>query len=254
MNRLSALVVGAALLAGACGAGSTDDVAIEPAPEIPGTQIQTEDPPAVLGMLEAPLALLGASVVTATPGETFTIDHLVENLTGSTRTIAVTARNATEGLVVDASPSSLRLDAGDVAALTTTISAPEGLEGDATFELVVVFADDVTARATTTVSLGTAEASGERPVLDDDRAVTTTNERVISYVVGNDSDPDGDLDLSTLRIVAGAGRAADAVAAPDGTIAYEPFANRTGTDVVLYELCDTTGLCDTAALTVIVEG
>jgi hypothetical protein len=254
MTRISALVVSAALLAGACGSGAPEDVALEPGTEIPGMQVPTDDPPTDLAMAEPPLALLGATALTATTGETFTIDHLVENLTGNTRTIAVTARNGTEGLVVDATPSSLRLDPGGVASVTTTIAVPEGLEGNAAFELVTVFADDVTARAALSVSVGVADAAGERPELGDDRAATSTNERVISYVVGNDTDTDGDLDLSTLRIVAGAGRAADAVASPDGTITYEPFANRTGTDVVLYELCDTGGLCDTAALTVTVEG
>ncbi|MFN3216634.1 MAG: Ig-like domain-containing protein [Acidimicrobiales bacterium] len=254
MTRISALVVSAALLAGACGSGTPDDVALDPVPEVPGTQVPTDDPPTDLAMVEPPLALLGATALSARPGETFAIDHLIENLTGSTRTVAATARNPTEGLVVDSAPSSLRLEPGGVAVLTTTISVPEEFENDADFEVVVVFADDVTARAALTVSVGVADTTGERPGLGDDRAVTTTNERVISYVVGNDTDPDGDLDLATLRIVAGAGRAADAVASPDGTITYEPFANRTGTDVVLYELCDTTGLCDTAALTVIVEG
>lgn len=254
MTRISALVVGVALLAGACGSGATEDVASTPAPAEPGTPAVSDDAPTDLAMVEAPLALLGATALGARPGETLTIDHLVENLTATTRTVAATARNATEGVVVDTAPSSLRLEPGGVAVVTTTISVPDGFDNDADFELVVVFADDVTARAALTVTVGRADSAGERPELGDDRAATTTNERVISYVVGNDTDPDGAVDLSTLRIVAGAGRAADAVASPDGTITYEPFANRTGTDVVLYELCDTTGLCDTAALTVVVEG
>ncbi len=165
----------------------------------------------------------------------------------------MTARNATGGLQVETTPSSLRLDTGDAGALTTTVRVPEDLDTEATFELVAVFADDTTARDALTVTVAPVAVSGDRPSLGDDRAATATNERVISYVVANDTDTDGDLDLGTLRIVAGAGRAADAAASSDGTITYEPFANRTGTDVVLYELCDTTGLCDTAALTVIVE-
>lgn len=254
MTRISALVVGVALLAGACGSGATEDVSPEPVPTDPGATAASDDAPADLGMVEAPLALLGATDLRARPGETVTVDHLVENLTASTRTVAATARNATEGVVVDTAPSSLRLGPGGVAVVTTTVRVPEAFDDDADFELVVVFADDVTARTAVTITVGRADSTGGRPELGADRASTATNERVISYVVGNDIDPDGDLDLSTLRIVAGAGRAADAVASPDGTITYEPFANRTGTDVVLYELCDTTGLCDTAALTVIVEG
>ena len=252
MNRVFVLVLGAALSAVACGSGAADDVASEPSPGVADAGAVSDELPTDLEMVEPSLALLGSAAVTAAPGETLTIDHLVENLTDSTRTVTVTARNATEGLVVDAAPSSLRLEPGGVA--RSTISVPEGLRGDAVFELVVVFADDVTARATLEIVVSPGDATGSRPELGDDRATTTTSERVISYVVANDTDPDGDLDLSTLRIVASAGRAAAASASPDGTITYEPFADRPGTDVILYELCDTTGLCDTAALTVTVEG
>ena len=64
---------------------------------------------------------------------------------------------------------------------------------------------------------------------------------------GNDV---GQLDLETLRIVGGGFRAADLSVPNIGFINYEPFANLTGPDVVLYEICSTRGLCDTTTLTI----
>lgn len=69
-------------------------------------------------------------------------------------------------------------------------------------------------------------------------------------VVGNDGDPDGDLDLASLAIVS---PPADGTATPgtDGTIEYRPDAGFSGTDSFIYRICDTAGACSVA--TVVVE-
>lgn len=258
MSRLWAVIVAGALLAGACGHDSDAGGVDAPTTAAAASADAPAPAPDALPMADVGPSLVGPTAVTVVPGETLTIDHLVANPGVGTRTIAVTARNATDGLIVESEPSSLRLGPGAAAPVTTTVtvpeSVPESVPGAAGFEIVAVFADDITARAGIGMVVQAARTAGLRPVLAHDRAVTSTNERVISYVVGNDTDPDDGLDLTSLRIVAGPRNAAGATASPDGTISYEPFADRTGTDIVIYELCDPTGLCDTAVLTVTVEG
>ena len=45
-------------------------------------------------------------------------------------------------------------------------------------------------------------------------------------------------------------RAAEVDADPSGFLGYEPFENMTGPDIVVYELCTKSGLCDTAIVDV----
>ena len=86
---------------------------------------------------------------------------------------------------------------------------------------------------------------------DDAHAVpagTTTN----LDVTLNDSDPElDDLTLTTTLVVAPLN--GKATVNSDGTIAYVPTAT-TGSDTFSYEVCDTSGLCDVATVTVTIGG
>jgi hypothetical protein len=90
------------------------------------------------------------------------------------------------------------------------------------------------------------------PVANDDAASTPEDTPVVIPVTANDSDPDGDLVLATVRILmppaAGTARTAG-----DGTTTYAPNPDATGTDIFTYEVCDATSRCDTAAVTVTIS-
>jgi hypothetical protein len=84
---------------------------------------------------------------------------------------------------------------------------------------------------------------------DDD--VTTREETQLSIdVAANDSDADGDLDLSTIVVTAGPTHGTATVDPATGAISYLPNTDFYGTDTLTYEICDVNGACDTATVTV----
>lgn len=94
------------------------------------------------------------------------------------------------------------------------------------------------------VVISITEAS---PVAVDDAGVLDEDAALSSFdVLLNDSDPQNDIDSTTLEIL---------TAAVNGTsdtslfeITYIPFANFNGTDSIRYRICDSLGLCDSAWL------
>jgi hypothetical protein len=72
------------------------------------------------------------------------------------------------------------------------------------------------------------------------------------YVLASAADPDADLDQSSLGVV-WFGFVSDDVSAANGTITYVPFNDVTGTDAVVYEVCDLEGLCATAVAEITIE-
>ena len=69
-------------------------------------------------------------------------------------------------------------------------------------------------------------------------------------VLANDSDPDGDLDPTTLTVASAPGQGTAAVVGSE--IEYTPAADISGADAFDYEICDVGGRCSTAAVTVTV--
>jgi hypothetical protein len=69
---------------------------------------------------------------------------------------------------------------------------------------------------------------------------------VLISVLGNDSDPDGDLDPSTLSIIQQP--ALGTATAGSGSVSYSPGANLTGADSLIYRVCDSGGRCDSATV------
>lgn len=85
----------------------------------------------------------------------------------------------------------------------------------------------------------------------DDSFAVPPGESTVLDVTLNDSDPEGD-PLDVARIVTPARRGV-AFANPDGTVTYEPTASE-GSDSFAYEVCDPSGLCDVAVVTVFIGG
>jgi uncharacterized repeat protein (TIGR01451 family) len=88
------------------------------------------------------------------------------------------------------------------------------------------------------------------PAAANDAALTAPGTAVGVAVLANDTDADGD----TLS-VASVGKPGHGSAVVTGnTVRYTPAAGFTGTDTFTYRVCDPAGLCDTATVTVVVNG
>ncbi len=90
------------------------------------------------------------------------------------------------------------------------------------------------------------------PEASDDWAYVDAAQTVTIDVLGNDHDPNEDLDPSTLRITRQpASGAARVITAANGP-AVQYVTGTGGTDSLLYEVCDALGACDTAEATILV--
>ncbi len=102
----------------------------------------------------------------------------------------------------------------------------------------------------------TVTIANDPPVASDDAVATPEDTAVNVDVVANDSDPDGNLDPATTNTAcATCSTTSDGalVNNGDGTFLYTPNANFNGSDGFTYEVCDTLGSCDTAAVSITVS-
>ena len=105
---------------------------------------------------------------------------------------------------------------------------------------------------TATVTVTVPVSANNPPVANNDNTSTNPNTPVLINVLENDSDPDNNLNPRTVTIVSNPANGTVRVN-PDGTVVYTPNPGfTTGTDTFVYQVCDTTGLCDTATVTVTV--
>jgi hypothetical protein len=93
------------------------------------------------------------------------------------------------------------------------------------------------------------------PVADDDAATTDEDTPVTVDVVANDSDVDGNLDPTSVTILAGPSNGTATVDPVSGEVTYLPDPDYNGPDTITYQICDTspTPLCDTATITLTVN-
>ncbi len=95
----------------------------------------------------------------------------------------------------------------------------------------------------------TVEVTNQPPVANDDAASTSINTPVVINVVSNDTDPDGDLVVSSVAVTVPP-TSGSAVSNGDGTVTYTPNSGFHGADTFTYQICDSGGLCDTAVVTI----
>ena len=81
----------------------------------------------------------------------------------------------------------------------------------------------------------------------EDTATTTTGSTVVIGVLDNNSDRDGVLDPDSVRVLQDGSFGTTAIIA--GALVYNAGGS-TGTDTLVYEVCDTDGRCSTASITV----
>jgi hypothetical protein len=106
---------------------------------------------------------------------------------------------------------------------------------------------------TATVSI-TVNSTNDPPVANDDSASTSEDTTVTIDVVANDTDPDGNLDPTTVNV------ACPSCAVPSdgslvGSFDYTPDPDFNGSDSFVYEICDSDApsLCDTATVSITVS-
>ncbi|WP_093669858.1 Ig-like domain-containing protein [Tenacibaculum sp. MAR_2009_124] len=105
-----------------------------------------------------------------------------------------------------------------------------------------------------TVMFITRVISNDDPVVNNDVGEATQGVATTIDLAGNDTDPNGNLDLTSITIVGGNTTSKGSISVNnDGTIIYTSSPTATGTDTITYEICDSsnpTPLCSQASLTV----
>ena len=130
---------------------------------------------------------------------------------------------------------------------------PSGMSDDQTTTFTYQICDNASPtpycdNATVTVVFSNVN---DAPVLGDDMASTTINLDMTVGVLDNDSDVDGNLDISSMTITSGPTYGTAQLNA-DGTITYTPNPDYTGPDQLTYQICDDglplPSICETATL------
>ncbi len=106
---------------------------------------------------------------------------------------------------------------------------------------------------TDTGSSSCVNPQNDPPVANDDNVSTSEDTPVIINVAANDSDPNANLDPTSVNITCNTcvmpvhGILVNNV---DGTFSYTPDPGYFGDDIFIYEICDTNLLCDTANVSI----
>jgi hypothetical protein len=118
--------------------------------------------------------------------------------------------------------------------------------------------DTLGACDTAAVSI-TVTPAPDPPVANDDSASTPEDTAVTINVAANDTDVDGNLNPASANTTCANGSTGCADPANgtlvnngNGTFAYTPNPDYNGPDSFVYEICDTLGACDTAAVSITV--
>lgn len=87
----------------------------------------------------------------------------------------------------------------------------------------------------------------------DDIAITNEDSQLPIDVLDNDTDPQGNIDPTSVKIVGPAIYGTISVNSFSGLVIYTPAPNYNGTDYFVYEVCDTDGLCDQAFVSITIN-
>lgn len=135
---------------------------------------------------------------------------------------------------------------------TVTYSPNGGYQGTDTFTYTVCDSGGNCANTTVTITV-VLSAINLPPVANDDLANTSEGIPVQIAAILNDFDPDNTLAQLTITLMTLPENGL-AVVNAGGSITYTPNSGFTGTDTFVYTLCDPSGLCDEATITIYVLG
>jgi gliding motility-associated-like protein len=91
------------------------------------------------------------------------------------------------------------------------------------------------------------------PIAVDDYATTELNAPVSIAILLNDTDCDENIDPTTVSVVSNPANGFTMVDPQNGSIIYTPNAGYAGSDSFTYSVCDLSGLCDEAVVTIIIN-
>ncbi|MBW4497948.1 MAG: tandem-95 repeat protein, partial [Oscillatoria princeps RMCB-10] len=203
---------------------------------VTGARVEDTLPAAITGVTWTCAITAGTGSCGAASGSGNVINTTVNLNSGATATYTVT------GTVNPATPVGTALNNTAKVTRPNDVADPVDQDGSGGNNISESAADQTTVVANTP------------PVATDDTASTNPGVPVSIPVLGNDSDPDNNLDPSSVTITAQPANGTVSVN-PDGSITYTPNPGfTTGTDTFTYQVCDSGNpvSCDTATVTVTV--
>jgi predicted component of type VI protein secretion system len=206
--------------------------------------VRVAGPPVVLA--DSASTSAGAAVAIAVLANDQASDATVPNAALDVGSVRVTvAPPATEGTTLV-----------DSATGKVTFVPASGFVGTSTFEYEVC---DSSQPVPPAANCGRAQVTvmvAAGPTANTDTATTTQNHGVTVVVLANDVAGSAPLNVSSVTIVTPAGAIAGVatVDASTGTVTFVPNSAFVGTATIEYQVCDTSGLCGTGAMTVRVAG
>ncbi len=147
------------------------------------------------------------------------------------------------------------LETVDVGTVSITITAATFLSGTYTNTVTVTSTIADPDPTNNTDNEVTTVRAPEPPVANDDAGAVGEDVALVVAVLDNDSDLDGDLDPTSVRVTSGPSSGTTSVDPVTGVVTYTPNPDSNGVDSFTYEVCDLTSptpLCDTASVTVTV--
>ena len=135
---------------------------------------------------------------------------------------------------------------------TFTYTPNTGFTGVDSFIYEICDTDSLCDTATVSITVSV----NDPPVANDDSASTGVGTTATIDVAANDTDPNGNLDPSSANTTCGTcALPLDGTLAnnEDGTFNYTPNAGFSGSDSFVYQICDASGACDTATVTITVD-
>lgn len=105
---------------------------------------------------------------------------------------------------------------------------------------------------TSNVATISIQVSDQAPTAVDDVATTNEDQAVVIPVLNNDTDPQNNIDVSSVTISI-APLNGSATPNPNGTVIYTPNPNYFGEDSFFYTVCDETDYCDEAKVTITIH-
>ncbi|MDO7173991.1 Ig-like domain-containing protein, partial [Mariniflexile sp. AS56] len=217
------------------------------------TDADATNDPTVTYFNGVPLAQDDAITVNEDSGLTI-INVLLDNGSGAdtfgldgpnTGAISIPSATSANGGAVSVNNNGTPTDPTDD---TISYTPTANFNGTDTIDYTITDANGDTSSATVTI---TVNPINDAPVALNDLATTVTEDAVTIPVLTNDSDVDGDvLTISGITVPPTQGTV---VINGDGTITFTPNVTFVaGSDTFQYEVCDGSGLCDTASVTVTV--
>lgn len=158
-------------------------------------------------------------------------------------------------------PGSVRIVADPLHGLIDIINAVNGnihyvpessYVGEDSFEYEVCDTTDLCATATVTITINNCTPDDEPPLPLDDEIELCSTSIVTIDILANDSDPNNNIDSTSVDIVDNPDHGAITGIDAYGQITYDPQDSFEGEDAFIYEVCDDTNLCAQATVRITV--